>query len=113
MCQDIVGVLQGFERILANGGSGKDMNCYHARNLCSSSAFVRAVCAVTCGCGDPLSNLFLSGIDEGCPVCNNTEIYRNSISQAPCTDLAPSSPKWQPWADQLAESAPRALQGVI
>jgi len=112
-CQDLMGKLPGLERYVTNGGSGKETkSCLDVKNFCSSSAFVRAICPITCGCDDPLSDLFLSGIDEGCPRCNSTDTYRNAIAQAPCTDEVPSSPRWQFWADQVGESAPRALQDV-
>jgi len=108
-CTDLLGEIPGFEKYLYDHthGSVGQLNCSSAKikSLCSSSAFIRAICPIACGCDDPLSNLFLSGTEEGCPRCNDTPRYIQTISQAACADEAPGSAAWHGWSMQIAASA--------
>jgi hypothetical protein len=70
---------------------------------------LRFMCALTCGCADPLSGLLFEGPTEGCPrdVCRRSPQYQRALATRECRDLnfaeLHATPAWAAYFKQYLQ----------
>jgi len=91
-------------------GVSNASSCSDMRHHCGKvgNQFLRSMCSVTCGCGDPYAGLFLNSYAEGCPreVCFRSKYYQDALKVPPCRDPSPQELQQHPgWKRYLQEYA--------
>lgn len=110
MCQDATGpVFEARLPVLQELASDRTArSCADLRDGCSNLglSLLRLTCPMTCGCASPLSGLYLSGADHGCPwQCRHSLHFNQALSDTPCVDMDVGAlrnmPAWSKYWSQL------------